>query len=124
MKVFFVDDSVIVVERLKGLLSDIEGIEPVGQAANEKDAVDLILKSKPDVVILDIRLSGGNGIDVLERIKKELPSLVVIMLTNYPYPQYRKKCMELGADYFFDKVTEIEQVAEVVRHLVKNKASG
>jgi DNA-binding NarL/FixJ family response regulator len=123
MKVFFVDDSVIVVERLKNLLTEIEGIEAVGHAVNEKDAVDLILKTKPDLVILDIRLRSGNGIEVLARIKKEHPPPVVIMLTNYPYPQYRKRCMELGADYFFDKVTEIEKVIEVVKRLVKNKTA-
>lgn len=124
MKVFFVDDSVIVTERLKNLLSEIEGIEPVGQAENAQDAVEKILKMKPDVVILDIRLSGGNGIDVLERIKREQPPPVVIMLTNYPYPQYRKRCMELGADYFLDKVTEIEKIVEVVKQLLKNKTTG
>jgi len=42
------------------------------------------------------------------------------MLTNYPYPQYRKKCEELGADYFFDKVTEIEEIPKVIEELAKN----
>jgi hypothetical protein len=40
-------------------------------------------------------------------------------LTNYPYPQYRKKCEELGADYFFDKVTEIEEIPKVIEELAK-----
>jgi hypothetical protein len=42
---------------------------------------------------------------------------MVIMLTNYPYPQYRKKCLGLGADYFFDKSTEFEKVTELFKQL-------
>jgi hypothetical protein len=51
--------------------------------------------------------------NVLERIKKEDTPPVVIMLTNYPYPQYREKCSKLGVEYFFDKVTEIESFVKV-----------
>ena len=124
MKVFIIDDSELVVERLRALLSDIEGLEFIGQATNAKDAVEAILKLKPDVVILDIRLIGENGMNVLERIKKEHAPPIVIVLTNYPYPQYRKKCRELGADYFFDKVTEIESFVKVLRTLAQDPSQG
>lgn len=121
MKAFLVDDSVTVLEKLASLLSSINGIEIIGQAQNARDAVASILKLKPDVVILDIRLIGGSGIDVLERIKREQPSPVVIMLTNYPYPQYRKKCKDLGAEYFFDTVTEIEKIVGVFENLIQEE---
>ncbi len=123
MKCFVVDDSKLVVERVRGILSNIEGLEFIGQATNAKDAVEAIERLKPDVVILDIRLIGGNGMNVLERIKKAQPPPVVIMLTNYPYPQYRNKCKELGADYFFDKVTEIESFVKVLRTLAQDTSS-
>jgi DNA-binding response OmpR family regulator len=76
---------------------------------------------KPDVAILDICLAKGSGIQVLETVKSNGPSPVVIMLTAFPYPQYRTKCLEAGADYFFDKLTEFEQVAEVVAELCKTQ---
>jgi len=69
-------------------------------------------------VILDIRMPGGSGIDVLEDIKKINAAPIVIILTNYPYPQYRKKCMAAGADYFFDKSSEFEKVTEVLKKLI------
>jgi len=124
MKVLIVDDSKIVCDGLQQILSNIEDVEIVGQAHNAKDALQSISDSKPDVVILDIRLPGLNGIDVLKNIRaKKLPSRV-IMLTNYPYPQYRKKCEELGADYFFDKVTEIEEIPNVIKELAKDKSEN
>jgi len=118
MKVLIVDDSEVVRERLRTMLSELKGVEVIGQAESSKEAIGAIRKLKPDAVILDIQMSGGNGIKVLEKIKEEMPSTKVIMLTNYPYPQYRKKCMDAGADYFFDKSTEFEKVIEVVKNMV------
>ena len=67
-------------------------------------------------------MPGGNGIKVLENIKKGKFAPSVIMLTNDPYPPYRQKCMDAGADFFFDKSTEMEQVIEVCQSL-KNKSA-
>jgi DNA-binding NarL/FixJ family response regulator len=123
MRAFFVDDSYFVLEKLTVMISNIDDVEIVGQATNAYDAVQSIVKMKPDVVILDIRLNGdGNGMDVLKRIKKEIPPPIVIMLTNYPYPQYREKCQALGADYFFDKVTEIDKVYDTFKKLLTDKS--
>ena len=121
MRVLIVDDSKIVCERLQQVLINIADVEIVGQANNAQDAIASISESKPDVVILDIRLPGLNGIDVLKDIRAKKLPIQVIMLTNYPYPQYRKKCEELGAEYFFDKVTEIAALPDVIEALAKNK---
>jgi DNA-binding NarL/FixJ family response regulator len=121
MKVLIVDDSKIVCKGLQQMLINIADVEIVGQANNAPDAIQSISKSNPDVVILDIRLPGKSGIEVLKDIRDKKLPIRVIMLTNYPYPQYRKKCEELGADYFFDKVTEIEEIPKVIEELAKNK---
>ena len=119
MKLLIVDDSKIVCERLQQMLIPITDVEIVGQAHNAEDAIKSISELKPEVVILDIRLPGKNGIDVLKDIRDKKLPLRVIVLTNYPYPQYRKKCEELEADYFFDKVAEIEMIPKVIAELVK-----
>jgi DNA-binding NarL/FixJ family response regulator len=119
MKVLIVDDSKIVCNGLQQMLIHIADIEIVGQAHNAQDAIASISESNPDVVILDIRMPGKSGIEVLKDIRDKKLPIRVIMLTNYPYPQYRKKCEELGADYFFDKVTEIEEIPKVIEELVK-----
>jgi DNA-binding NarL/FixJ family response regulator len=121
MRVLIVDDSKIVCNRLQQMLINIADVEIVGQAHNAEDAIASISELKPDVVILDIRLLGKSGIDVLKDIRAKKLPIRVIMLTNYPYPQYRKKCESLGADYFFDKVAEIEEIPKVIEKLAKNK---
>jgi DNA-binding NarL/FixJ family response regulator len=123
MRVFLVDDSTIVLEKMTALISGLHGVEIAGRAMNADDAIQSIVQLKPDLVILDIRLNGGgNGMDVLKRIKKEIPPPIIIMLTNYPYPQYREKCRALGADYFFDKVTEIEKIYETFQQLLADQS--
>jgi len=119
VRVFIVDDSAIIRERLEMLLSELKGIEIIGQAKGSTEAEEAIPKLKPDVVILDIRMHGGNGIEVLKNIKKEKNSPLVIMLTNYPYPQYRKKCKDAGANFFFDKSTEFDKITEVLKKLTR-----
>jgi DNA-binding NarL/FixJ family response regulator len=113
VKVFIVDDSAVLRERLITILSELKGIEIIGQAKGPLEAQEAIPKLKPDVVILDIRMPGGKGIDVLENIKKGKSPPIVIMFTNYPYPQYRKKYMDAGADFFFDKSTEFDKITEI-----------
>jgi DNA-binding NarL/FixJ family response regulator len=120
IKVFIADDSAAVVERLITMLSELPQVEIIGHAQDAREAIKAIRHLNPDVVILDIRMPGGNGIDVLKHIKSNKPAPVVIMLTNYPYPQYRKKCMALGANFFFDKSTEFEKVIEVFEGLIQD----
>ena len=119
MKVLIVDDSSMVQERLLLMLSEQDGIHIVGQAQNGIDALKLIKDQKPHTVILDIRMPGGNGIDVLQNIKQINPNIKVIMFTNYPYSQYRTKCLKSGADYFLDKSAEFNKIPEIINHLAK-----
>ncbi len=120
MRVFIADDSSILRERLKAMLSDFPEVEIAGQAKDTPEAIKSIKEMKPDVVILDIRMPGGSGIEVLQNIKKDRPDIKVIVFTNYPYPQYRKKCMDLGADFFFAKASESDQIPVAVGEIIKN----
>lgn len=118
MKVLIVDDSPIVLARLLTLISDLDNIEIVGNAGEVGEAIQSIHKLRPDIVVLDIGLIGGSGCDVLRHVKLNYPSIIVIMLTNYPFQPYRQKCEELGADYFFDKSEEFDRVPEVLSEIV------
>ena len=117
LNVYIVDDSQIMRQRLTELVSDISGVEVVGQSGNPLEAFDSIRKLQPDVVILDIRLPGKSGIDLLKDIKKDPAAPLVIMVTNYPYRQYLQGCMVAGADYFFSKINEYEMIGETLKRI-------
>ena len=117
MKILIVDDSMLVYERVREMLSPFSEIEIAGHATTPGEALDLVRERTPDVVVLDIRLSGGSGIDVLRNLKADHPSPVVIMLTNYSYPQYRKKCLEEGADFFLEKSADFGQLPGIFRQM-------
>ena len=114
-KVLVADDSDIVRERLIEMLSGIGGLGVILEATNVLGARDMIVAEKPDIAILDLQMPGRNGLDILRDIKASNPATTIVILTNYPYPQYRIRCMEEGADFFFDKSSEFEKVPEMMR---------
>ena len=118
MRIFVADDSAIVRDRLIAMLAEVEGVDIVGHAEDAFSAIEGVRELIPDVVILDIQMPGGSGIYALERIRCEKPAPTIIMLTNYSYPQYRKRCVDGGATFFFDKSTEFERVPEVLKALI------
>jgi len=119
VRVLIVDDSLLLRERLSCRLGKIDGVEIAGKACDVPGGIDAFRRAQPDVVVLDLQMPGGTGIDVLEAIKRERPSTIVVILTNYPLPQLRKKSQESGAEYFFDKTQEIAKVAEVLKEMVQ-----
>jgi DNA-binding NarL/FixJ family response regulator len=117
LTVFIADDSALIRERLPGMLAEITGVEVMGQAADGIEAINSVRELKPDVVVLDIRMPGKNGMEVLQELKEFEPAPCVIILTNYPYPQYRKKCLAMGADYFLDKSADFDGLFTVIKQL-------
>lgn len=124
LKIFLVDDSVVIRQRLKRLLADMNQVTVIGESGIVQEATDAIFKQKPDVVLLDIHLLDGSGIDVLQNLKKFKPAPAVIILTNYPYPQYRQKCLEAGADFFFVKSTEFDRVVPALEELIQRASAA
>jgi DNA-binding NarL/FixJ family response regulator len=122
--VFIADDSSIVREHLVTMLEELAGIDVVGQAENVAEAISAIRNFQPDVVILDILMPGGSGIDVLENIKQDGAGPMVIILTNYPYPVFQEKCLQAGADFFLDKSSEFDQIPELFERFKADKSQS
>jgi len=114
MRVFVVEDSPAVCERLQTMLAGIEGTEAVGVAATAQGAIDGIHAAQPDVVVLDLRLAEGSGLDVLRALRTEGAAIAIYMLSNFAEAPYRRLAERLGAQGFFDKSTEFERVREVL----------
>jgi two-component system, NarL family, response regulator DevR len=116
-RVFVVEDSELIRERLLAMLDGMSGIEVVGYAETAADAIAGILFTSPDVVVLDIKLKAGSGIEVLRAIEHRRGKAAVIMLTNYATDVYRTKCLQAGAEYFLDKTNEFEQLRPIIDEL-------
>lgn len=127
MNLLIMDDAVNIRRRIVELLSEVAGIDEIIESEDVASAVKAIHEHKPDVVILDIQVPPAgamrNGIDVLKLTKQQFPKTGVIMLTNFANPRYREECTRLGADYFFDKSSEFEQVPDAVLRMLNRDAS-
>ncbi|MFZ0726607.1 MAG: response regulator transcription factor [Desulfobacterales bacterium] len=123
-RILIVDDAKPVRERLISLLSEYPDIQIVGEAGNGKEALHALYHQKPDTVILDIRLPDKSGIEVLREIKAANPGISVIMITNYDFDQYRRQSLQLGADHFFNKTLELEEVVDLLNQPPAVEAEG
>jgi DNA-binding NarL/FixJ family response regulator len=120
MRVLIADDSEAIVQRLITLLAHVRGVEIVDQVGTVEETTEAVRRLRPDAVILDMKMPGGSGIDVLESMKKERLISTVIVLTNHPYAAYRKKCLQVGAKFFLDKSNEFARVGEVLQGLIRD----
>ncbi len=117
IRVLIADDSDTVRGRLATLLRDMGNVELVAEAKDAAETLKVIEDKHPDVVILDIRMPAGSGIGVLRTLQKATRKPKFIMLTNYPFLQYRRTCLEAGASYFFDKSSEFEKIPQALVQL-------
>jgi len=123
-RVFLVEDSALIHERLVALLHGLDGIEVIGNADNATDAIDGIAAAGADVVVLDIKLRNSSGLDVLKHIKHRMPDVAVIMLTNYATPEYRDTYRQEGAEDFLDKTNEFESLRGILQTIRRDNESG
>jgi DNA-binding NarL/FixJ family response regulator len=122
MKILIADDSEPIRKRMVQRLSRLPDLQ-LAEAVDTPDALRQVVAFMPDVAVLDIRMPGGGGIRVLSEIKQQRPGTMVIIMTNYPYAQYRRKCLDAGADFFFNKSTEFDQVVETISQIQSRKVN-
>jgi DNA-binding NarL/FixJ family response regulator len=120
VKVFIAEDSAIVRDRVAAMLS-AHDMNVVGHAETPQDSIDGILAAHPDVVVLDVRLEGGNGLQVLRAVREVEPGIGFVVFSNNSGPAYRKRYLGEGAQRFLDKSTEIDQLVSAVE-LTSHKA--
>ncbi|CAN5540467.1 hypothetical protein BH10PSE16_BH10PSE16_05330 [soil metagenome] len=86
----------------------------VGQAETPQDCIEGILAVYPDVVVLDVQLEGGSGLQVLRAIRHAAPDIAFVIFSNSSDPSYRKCYLGAGAAHFLDKTHEFDQLAKTV----------
>jgi DNA-binding NarL/FixJ family response regulator len=119
LRVFLVEDSPLIRKRIVDSLDSIGGFEVIGFSESEEEAVETIADVQPDVVITDIRLKQGNGIEVVRqvRLKPVAVQPKIYVLSNYAYPEYKRQCELVGADDFFDKSSEYDRFLDTLQQV-------
>ena len=115
VKVFIVDDSALIRERVVAMFES-SAMTVAGQAGTPQDAIDGILATSPDVVVLDVQLDGGSGLQVLRAIRQVAPDIAFVVFSGNFGPAYRKRYLAEGAEEFLDKSTEFDQLVQAVRN--------
>jgi DNA-binding NarL/FixJ family response regulator len=114
MQVLIVDDSALVRRRLAEMLGHVAHVTVAGEAGSVAEALEKIRLLHPDVVVLDLHLPDGDGVAVLESVKRAIPAPVVIMLSNYSDDFYRTWCEAAGADFFLDKAKQFDELPGIL----------
>ncbi|MCP4415036.1 MAG: response regulator transcription factor [Chloroflexi bacterium] len=117
IRVLIADDHGVVRAGLRGLLED-SGLNVVGEACNGRQAVELVKKEQPDVLLLDIRMPDMDGLQALSAIKAAHPQTSVIMLTTYANPEYLARAVSLGAAGYLRKEVDPHCIPKAVRTAV------
>jgi DNA-binding NarL/FixJ family response regulator len=118
VNVYLADDSGAIRARVSAMLSACS-MSIVGEAESPQACIDGILASQPDVVVLDVQLEGGQGLDVLRAVRPVAPQIAFVVFSNNSGPAYRKRYLAAGAVGFLDKTAEFDQLVEAVRSAPK-----
>ncbi|MEJ8836062.1 response regulator [Ramlibacter sp. AN1133] len=113
LKVFLAEDSAPIRERLHGVFARAH-MDVIGEAATPEGAIDQILALHPDVVVLDVQLEGGTGMQVLKAVRQADPKVAFVVFSNSSTGVYRNRYLKEGATSFVDKSTEFDQLPQAV----------
>jgi len=112
-----VDDQTLVREGLVMLLDQVSGLQVVGSAANGRDAIDVVTTTKPDVVLMDVRMPVMNGVVATGEIKRRFPDMRVIVLTTFDDDEYVFKSLQAGASGYLLKNADPDYLARAIRNV-------
>jgi two-component system invasion response regulator UvrY len=117
IQVLVADDHVVVRRGLRQILAETPDIVVSGEAESTEDVMRLVLEKSFSVVVLDIKLRGGSGLEMLGWIRRERPQLPVLILTVYPEDQYAVRAIKAGAAGFLTKESAPERLIDAVRRV-------
>ena len=124
-KLVVIDDEYLTIEGIRVMLKRIGAdYEMVGSASDGQMALELIEKVRPDVVLVDIRMPGLSGLEVIEHFYRKYPDMVFVLISAYKEFEYAKKGMELGVHSYVDKpvtMDKLKNTLEKIDEELKNR---
>ncbi len=117
LRVVVLEDSAPIRRRLKELLAEHQRLRVVADVPSVREALRAVEENQPDVVIVDIDLPDGTGMDLLRHVHHHQLRVATVVLTNYDTPEFRLCCKALGASYYLVKSEEFDRVPQVLKEL-------
>lgn len=121
IRILVVDDHQIVRQGIRSLLSNYPDFEIVGEAADGATALQLVEALRPDVTLLDIRMPGESGLEVLRRIRQLQPEAKVLMLTSFDDEEYVLTALREGAQGFVLKSVSDEMLTQAIHSVCRGE---
>ena len=121
-KIMIVDDHLVVREGLRQLLETVDHIEVVAEASSGFECLELIEKSSPDIILMDVKMPGINGIETTRLVCEKYPNVKVIMLTIYDDDQFVKEAIRVGAKGYILKKVERDELIKIIDHVIEDRA--
>ena len=122
MRLVIADDHRVVRDGIRYMLADADGIEIAGEASTGEELIELLETDPVDVVLLDVRMPGMNGFDVLERLQEDLSQVRVLMLSMHDAPGYVRRAIELGAAGYLLKSASRDEVIAAIDAVLEGGA--
>jgi len=122
IKLLVADDHEVVRSGLASVVANTD-IEMVGQASSGDEARKLASDTRPDVILLDIRMPDGDGLSTLEWLKQKYPKIPVLMLSTYDNPTYIARAMALGASGYVLKGSSRTELLSAIRRVAGGEAA-
>jgi len=121
MRTLLVDDDVRFRRFTKGILSNEPKIEVIGEAGNGEEAIFKARELCPELVLMDLRMPTMNGLDATRQLKKEMPELLVLILTIFDMEEYREAAKTAGAVNFILKKSINEELIPAIREAFESR---
>lgn len=121
IKYIIADDHAIFRQGIKFSLSADEGLECVGEAASGEELLQVLQKGLPDVVLMDLKMPGMDGVAATKEIHRLYPAIKIVVLTMYDDEQYIVHMLDMGANGYLVKNTEPEEIARAIHTVFENE---
>jgi len=121
MKILIIDNSVEMIERLEEIISEAPVSAIIYGALSYEAALKSFKENMPEVVLLDISLSGNRAITILKEIKEIEPGTTIIVLSINTDDKLKEQCRILSADFFLDKYYEFEKIPSIINDIPRKK---
>lgn len=120
-RILIADDHDIVREGMRSLLEEHPDLEVAGEAGTVPDALELVREGRGDLLVLDLGMPGGEGLETLQRIQTADPDLPVVILSIHPEDQLAARMLQAGASGYVNKESASESLVTAIRRALRGK---